>query len=430
MRIQLLIILFITPCFLFAQEMEQRRLSKKLETYKIEPVAMMQLWSTYTLGAEVYNQREGRYISVDDRFNSEMHRSRIGFKGQPYENFKFALVGAYDFVGRDVLAGTVGGANNGGNPFIRLWVAKVEWQISKNDAFNLTTGYFAPVVGRESNTASTRVTSMEKAWSQNYLRRHMVGSGPGRSPGINLGGVVFNEENKFKLQYDVGIHSPQFVSYNGNSAGNTTSPMFAGKITFDIGEPRGNGYSTGYKSNYFGKRNGATIALSGSLQGETDLYTQNMTYGVEYGFHYDIFNLDGEYHVLNRKGTDVFPGPDQSIESNGAVWFSRASVNCNLKNGHVLVPYIMAVQFAGAKSQAEKEDAILMRAFTGTDDELSFGLEYNFNKDYKLTLNYTRRAGVAAGDEEVGTFNNFYQQGGVGDFKRGDWLGVGLVVGL
>lgn len=430
MRFQILVILILLSLGLFAQETEQQSLSKKLESYKIKPVAMMQLWSTYTIGTEVYNQGEGRYEQVDDRFNSEMHRSRIGFKGQPYENFKFALVGAFDFVGRDLLAGTVGGANNGGDPFIRLWVAKVEWRLSKNDAINLTTGYFAPVVGRESNTAPTRVTSMEKAWSQNYLRRHMVGSGPGRSPGVNIGGVVFNEKNKFKLQYDLGIHSPQFINYGGNSGGNVASPLFAGKITFDIGQPRSEGYSTGYKSNYFGKRNGATIAFSGAMQGATDLFTENLAYGVEYGFHYDIFNLDGEYHILNRKGRNLLVAPAEEIETQGAVWFTRASVNCKLSNGHILVPYLLAVQYAGPKTQEEKADAILLRSFSGNDDEISFGIDYNFNPDFKVTLNYTWRAGVGAGDNEVGTFNNFYQQGGVGDFKRGDWVGVGLVVGL
>ncbi len=428
MRILLLFFIFLFPFILVGQEKPQTQFAKKLESYKIQPVAMMQLWSTYTIGTEILNGT-GLPDPVSNRFNSELHRSRIGFKGQPYENFKFALVGAYDFVGRDVLAGTVGGNNNGANPFIRLWLAKIEWRLSKNDAFNLTTGYFATVVGRESNTAPTRVTSMEKAWSQNYLRRHIVGTGPGRSPGINLGGVVVNE-SKFKLQYDVGIHSPQFVSYNGNSAGNVTSPLWAGKLTFDIGQPRGAGYSMGYKSNYFGKRNGATIAFSGSYQGATDLYKENSAYGVEFGLHYDIFNIDGEYHLLNRKGTDVFSNPEQEIESDAAVWFTRATVNINLKNGHVLVPYAMAVQFAGPKTQQGKDEANLMRAFTGNDDEFSIGVEYNFNMDFKLTANYTLRGGVQAGDDEAGTFNNYYRQGGVGDFKRGDWVGLGLVVGL
>jgi len=387
----------------------------------------MQFWSTYTLGAEVFNSDTGEYEQVDNRFNSEMHRSRIGFKGQPYENFKFSLVGAYDFVGRDVLAGTVGGANNGGNPFIRLWVAKVEWRLSKNDAFNLTTGYFAPVVGKESNTSPARVTSMEKAWSQNYLRRHMTGSGPGRSPGVNIGGVVFNNENKFKLQYDVGIHSPQFISFSGNSGGAVASPLWAGKLTFDIGQPRGKGYSTGFKSNYFGKRNGANIALSGAIQGETDLFTQNLAYGIEYGFHYDIFNLDGEFHVLNRKGEI---NPEQEIESDATVWFSRASANINLKKGHVLVPYILAVQLSAAETEAEKVESAFLRSFSGIDNELSFGFEYNFNPDFKVTLNYTRRTGERAGDVDQGTNNNLFQQGGVGNFRRGDWVGVGLTVGL
>ena len=358
-----------------------------------------------------------------------MHRSRVGFKGQPYDNFSFTFLGAYDFVGRDLLAGTVGGGNSGANPFIRLWLAKIEWQLDKNDVFNLTTGYFAPVVGRESNTPPTRVTSMEKAWSQNYLRRHIVGSGPGRSPGVNIGGIVYNQESKFKLQYDVGIHSPQFISFSGSSAGVTTTPMFAGKLTFDFGDPRSEGYSPSHKSNYFGKRNGATIAIGGTYQGETDLFTENTALGFEYGLHFGGINFDGEYHFLRRKGEGVILDPSL-IEANGGVGFSRLSYNLPLKNGHIFVPYVLAVQFTGSESQLEKIQAEQLRAFSGTDNELSFGFEYNFNVDFKVTANLTLRDGEGAGNEEIGTNNNFFQQGGVGDFQRGNWLGLGMVIGL
>ena len=95
-----------------------------------------------------------------------------------------------------------------------------------------------------------------------------------------------------------------------------------------------------------------------------------------------------------------------------------------------MVPYILAVQFSGSESQSEKLQAQSLRAFSGTDNELSFGVEYNFNMDFKVTANVTLRDGEGAGDTEVGTNNNFFQQGGVGDFQRGSWIGLGLVVGL
>jgi hypothetical protein len=50
------------------------------------------------------------------------------------------------------------------------------------------------------------------------------------------------------------------------------------------------------------------------------------------------------------------------------------------------------------------------------------------NPDFKLSLSYTLRNADAGTEREGTTINNYYYQPGVGAIKRGDWLGVGLVI--
>ena len=161
---------------------------KKLEDFKLKPSIGLQLWSSYTIGEEVYDKSLGKYKSVDDRLNFQIRRTRLGFSGQPYGHLLFKFDAALDLVGRDLLSGTEAGANNGASPQFRLWNAWLQWKIKKgSEKFNLVAGYLPPQIGRESITSALRSTSMEKSWSQNYLRRHLVGIGPGRAMGVNLG---------------------------------------------------------------------------------------------------------------------------------------------------------------------------------------------------------------------------------------------------
>ena len=64
---------------------------------------MLQLWSSYSVGQEVYNPEQNQYESVDDRLNVQLRRARLGFKAEPYEGLQFTIAGAYDLIGRDVL---------------------------------------------------------------------------------------------------------------------------------------------------------------------------------------------------------------------------------------------------------------------------------------------------------------------------------------
>ncbi|MCB0636100.1 MAG: hypothetical protein KDC54_05760, partial [Lewinella sp.] len=164
---------------------------KPQEGFRLQTSAMIQLWSTYTHGQEIYNESSGQYEAVDDRFNVQLRRARLVFRGEPYQKLKFTLALFYDLAGRDLLAGTVGGFNPA-QPDLGVWDAFLQYELADN--LVLTGGWFRPQLQRESITSGWATNSFEKSMSQNYLRRHLVGAGPGRAAGLNIGGLVKGEK--------------------------------------------------------------------------------------------------------------------------------------------------------------------------------------------------------------------------------------------
>ena len=147
------------------------------------------------------------FEAADDRLNVQLRRLRLGVKGQPYENLKFNITTSLDFVGKDILDGTEAVQNNGASPRFRIWNAFLQWRLkSGSESFNIVAGYLPAQIGRENITAALRVPSMEKSWSQNYMRRHIVGVGPGRVTGFNLGGLLGNLESNLSFKYDIGLY--------------------------------------------------------------------------------------------------------------------------------------------------------------------------------------------------------------------------------
>jgi len=423
MRKYLLLVGFvlILPLVSFGQNVKQPSLTNKLEHWNLDPVLAFQIWNTYTMGAQIYNENLGQYQKVDNRFNTQLRRSRLGIKGQPYQQIKFNFTAALDLVGKDLLSGTEGGGNNGASPRFRTWNAYLQWKLlPKQDYFHLTIGYLPPQIGRESITPAFRVSSMEKSWSQNYLRRHLVGTGPGRAVGVNIGGRIDELWNHISFQYDVGIFSPQFQAYSGNSQGQQASPLLVGRYSIDIGAPESKSYTTSHKSNYFGQRNGLSLAVAGAMQNSTDLFQNNYALGADFLFNLGQFNLDGEWTQLWRTAYS-----DQRVTANTG--YLRATYNIRIKNKYWFEPHIMWVQFSGATETEELETANLVKSLAGKDTSFNIGANFYFNPDLKLSLSYTNRQADAGTIENGATVNNYFFQSSVGAIKRGDWLGLGLV---
>lgn len=417
----LLLLILSLPSILAAQD-EQSNLAEKISDWNLKVGVAFQVWTTYTMGAETINPESAQFEAVDDRLNFQLHRSRLSFSGQPYKTIKFNLTSAYDFVGQDVLGGTEQPGNNGASPRLRLWNATVHWQLNPaHQKLNLTAGYFLPQIGRESITAALRSNSFEKAWSQNYLRRHLVGTGPGRVGGVNLGGLI-KTSDKFSYSYDVGVFNPSFANFGGTSAGREYSPLLVGRLVGYFGDPEMENYTLGHKVNYFGKRNGLSLALSVARQGENDIFSRNTAVGTDFLLNWQNISLDGEWTFLARE-TEVGP---QTFSVNSSTGYLRLGINFTMKNGYVFEPVVMHVQYNGEEEAEDQIRALGLGSPSGTERITDFGVNLYFNPSLKLSLFYTLRNGDSGELDDALQVNNFFTTPGGGSMRKGNMIGLGL----
>jgi len=225
------------------------------------------------------------------------------------------------------------------------------------------------------------------------------------------------------LSYDIGIFSPQTFSFNGNSAGIEHAPLLTGRLALYIGEPESKTYTIEHKVNYFGNRNGLTIAFAGSHQGKNDLFKSNQAIGLDWLLNLKNVNIDGEWTFLNRSGDDS----ERKFDVISNTGYLRIGYNIFIKGSSYLEPIIMFVKFNGPLDLASQIDAAYVGAFAGTDQILEIGFNYHLNTKLKFSLFYTFNKGEKGDAVDGITFNNYYGQGSVGAIERGNLIGLGIV---
>ena len=397
---------------------------KPKEGAKIEPFAMVQLWSNYTFGQEVYNESSGVYEAVEDRWNVLLRRARLGFRAEPYPNLKFDLVGAYDLIGRDLLSGIDGGTNNGSLPKFGIWDAFFQWRINpESEAFHLVGGYFRPQFGRESITSGWSVNSMEKAMSQNYIRNHLAGTGPGRALGLNLGGFIQKETSTVAVNYNIGIFNPVTLALNGNSVGSEFAPLLVARGVLNFGDPEMTSYKIGYDINYYGRRRGLSLGAAGAWQGRTNLFEASYATEIDALLNWGPLNLDGEWILMWREGKSK----DQSFTSQDQTGHIRLGYKLIVNARYFLEPTFMLMAFNGAMGASEQEQASLVGAAAGEERTYDLGVNWYLDKKrLKMMLHYTWRQGDPGSASDGTAVNSFFSQSGLGPIRRGNWLGLGL----
>ena len=403
---------------------------RQKEGARIEPFVMLQLWTNYSMGQEVYDATDQIFKPVEDRFNVLLRRGRFGVKAQPYEGLNFTLITAFDGIGKDVLTGMIGSPNNLSSPKFFIWDAFFQWKIRKNsETFNLVGGYFRPQLSRESITSGWSVNSMEKAMSQTYIRKHLAGTGPGRALGLNLGGLILPEGKKWGLNYNLGLFNPVYQSNSGNSTGSQFSPLLVGRVVAYLGDPEQTKYGIGYGINYFGARKGLSLGAGASWQGATGLFEKSVAASADLLFNWGAFNLDGEWNWMWREGIET-PGPNSSPA------FSYLSQTGHLRAGYNLVigkrffiePAFMVMHFTGASDLEGQARATAIGASSGSETTFDAGLNWYLNKKkLKVMLHYTWNQGDA-GEAEGTPFtgNTFFNESNAGAIHRGNWVGLGL----
>lgn len=375
----------------------------------------LQFWSAYTMGSERYDTQESRFIPVADRLNSYIRRTRFGFDASAFDRLKLNLTLAMDNIGRDVLSGTESGANNGSSPSLRVLDLYVTGALLDSERLMLTMGYFRPQLGRESVNSALSVSSIEKSWSQNYLRKHLVGNGSGRAAGLNIGGQ-YSFYEQFHSRYDIGLFSAAFTDFQGNSTGDHSAPLIVARWSFIWGDKEQQSYSMSRKNNYFGRRTGFSLALAASHQGRTSLYKHSRAYGLDLLWNYGDWNVDAEQHILIR-------GSQSSEESRSTTGYVRITRNIPIRY-LVLEPSLMWVFFYGENEKSKQENSILLQQASGMEQFFNVGVNLHITKDFKVGFHYTHRwADSGELDDSFGV-NNFYSDPIVGGIRRGDWLGL------
>jgi hypothetical protein len=398
---------------------------KLKDNFKVQPYLMVQSWATFSHNQQLYNQNLGEYELVDNRFNFQLRRMRFGLKAAPYEFLKFNFMAAYDLIGRDVNAATMGGFNNGA-PNVSVFDVQINLRLLKNDLLWLTAGYFRPQLGRESITSGWSVNSFEKAMSQTYLRKHLVGQGPGRAAGLNLGGNWTATEN-FAINYNLGLFNPMYLSNSGNSMGSNFAPLVVGRMVLQIGDPEQKSYKLGYNINYFNERKGLSLGIGASHQGETPLFDQSQTLAADLLFNWGALNFDADWSLMYRKGQQLVDSTMQTVNSNPMTGHARLGYNIIVAEKYFIEPVVMLMWFEGAMDQEGQTAASGLGHAAAREYALDAGLNWYLNKKkLKLSLHYVYQMGDAGDATDGNTLNSYFNQRGVGAIQRGSYLGLGL----
>ncbi|MEQ8703865.1 MAG: porin [Phaeodactylibacter sp.] len=428
-----LMLLLVTSVSLQAQEKKETEEPvplkemwlKKNEDFKFNIRMMVQLWTLYTMDQEVYNAETGIYEGVDDRFNTNLRRARLIMSGQPYPRLKYSLAMFYDLAGRDLLSASVGGTNPA-QPNFGVWDGFFQYQLSKgSQSAWLTGGWFRPQMQRESITSGWSVNSFEKSMSQNYLRRHLVGTGPGRAAGLNIGGLFQGE--KVGLNYNLGVFNPLTTSPLGQTVGQEFAPLIAGRAVLYLGDPELTKYKIGYETNFYNKRKGVSLDFNASYQGQTDLFEESIAFGPGMLLNWGPLNLDGEWMFMTRSGTrSVLDGGARAFDYTSNTGHVRVGYNITVGK-YMLEPVFMVMQFNGGETAEEQADASAVGSFSGSEQTYDAGVNFYLDRrNLKLMLHYTWRDGDPGAAGDGARVNQFFSQGGIGAIRRGNWLGLGL----
>jgi hypothetical protein len=304
------------------------------------------------------------------------------------DQFRFTFIGSFDLAGRDLLSATSGGLNTGSLPGLGLWDAFGEWKLSKkSEVVYLVFGWFRPQFSRENITGAWATSSFEKAMSQNYIRTYLVGIGSGRAAGVNFGGLLKNKKNKIFGQYNIGLFTPQWLKYSGNSAGFNTSLLKSARLVYYLGDPEMTKYGISYQTNYFNKRKGLSLGISYADQGQTDLFDKNTAFQPDILFNWGSFNLDAEWNFMQRVSLQ------QNVRYPEGAGHIRFSNNVQLF-GLFLEPTFMFVKYKGGLTIQEQILASSLSANAGTDENIDFGVNIYFNQNkFKVAFHHTWNRG-------------------------------------
>lgn len=379
-------------------------------------MVMGQLWANYTHGGETWDASRAVYVRDKDQANALLRRSRIGFRGDLFPNLSYTAILAIDQVGHDPRSGTGGGTNNESFPRAGLIDAFIQWKIRPfGESLAATAGYLRPQYGREHLTGAFVVNSMEKMATQNYLRGHMIGSVPGRVPGWNVGGLVGLGKSHLQLRYDAGFFLPPLGKAGGFPW------LLTGRTVWQLGDPESRQYGLAHKINYFGRREGLSLALNAAWRGASGETGASRGLGADILLNHGPFQLDAEIHRLDRQGvqagTPVYRSYTGHVRLGCNVWRTPRGT---------LEPVASWVFFRGGMDAASQQRALEQGLTAGRESALEAGLNWWLDPLTVIQLFHTWRAGAPGAAGPGATLNPYFYQPETGPIRRGHWLGLGF----
>lgn len=397
-----------------------KKFAIKNPDFKVEPYAQLQGWGVYSIDRAAQNDADVGLDKADQRVNIFFRRARLGFRGKPYKDLSYVASFYYDNAGHDSMAATrastLPATSNGraalkGPASVGIWDSFLTWKLSQSDILHVTGGYFRPQISRESITAAFNVNSFEKAPGQGYVRQAVVGRGFGRASGINVGGLIHKDD--FGVNYNVGVFNKVTTGGDADGTdlhetqGDENSLVYVGRFAVTFGDPEMAKYGLGYNINYFGRRNGLTLALNGSTQERTPEYKANRVIGADMLFNYKSLNIDAEYFHIYKKGNN------EADYSRARTGHFRVGYNFFLENGTVLEPAFMVSRYYGEEGAD----------YTGKDNVYDVGLNWYLDENkYKFYVHYVDQDGD--GKNLVHNDGTSNQTG----FHYGDYAGIGLTL--
>jgi len=357
---------------------------------------MVQVWGMSTVDVDGATAASQNYDDGQDLF---IRRGRIGVKGHYSDLIDYKVWMAYDMIGKDgnnIMMGT-GQADD--NKAFYIWDAYFTYKFDKELA-NVTLGYFRPQVGKESITSGFTTTSYEKGLSNFYVRTHLVGRGPGREVGANIGGLTLDN----KLNYNFGIFAPNHSKITGDvdsvpSAQDKSSLLYTARVAYSIGDAEMGKYKLGYKTNYFGKRDGVTIGLDYTYQGENDKFKTNSYMGFDMLANYGNINASYEFNKLDRDYTAA----QAKTESSDTIQTLHLSYNIPLENS-ILEPAFM---WSDADIEEGSYFNTLAKDYTngtaGSQTVVSLGMNWyrnKYNEKYGIHFAQFNKDEVTGGTEK------------------------------
>ncbi|MDP5172703.1 MAG: OprO/OprP family phosphate-selective porin [Bacteroidia bacterium] len=384
----------------------------------VSPYLYLQSWGIYSHGQEQYLPTEG-YKAMPSEVAFLMRRARAGLKINAWDRVSANVMLAFDQIGSSSSLATRGGSANTSQA-VSLFDVQIQVQLIKDRPWlYATSGYFRPQMGRESMTSAWAVPSFEKTIAQNYLRRHLVNANGGRAAGVNLSGT-WQASGKWGITYHSGLFSPAPYPSTG-SVTIPTSPLAVGRVLLHLGDPEQKKHSLGHQIQFFKKRNGISMAVSGAMQGASPAFSRSTAVAVDLLANHGPWTLDGEWSWMNR----------QSQPDSAAFSFSHPS-----QSGHIRGSYLLSMDdqwleisltAAHARAPFDEEHAAQVSSFAARESTLDAGLNYYFHENkLMLMLHYVWQGGEQGSLPDGTEANEYFTQKGAGAIQRGNYLGIGL----